>query len=221
MTNLVQLDVHPTLGASQRRIVEHLKRGGSSTIPSLAAKLDLSVETIRSHLKGLNRAGLVERQGRRRSGPGRPEIIFGLTDAAETLFPSQEGALLQDLATYLEREGHGDLVRRFFDAQVARRRAAVLARLEGLDDAARLDEVARVLSEEGFMAEVVVDESGEKRLRLCHCPMRHLVAVTKAPCRAELRFVREMLGTRLARVAYIPAGDDACCYAVGGGEGTA
>lgn len=77
-----------------------------------------------------------------------------------------------------------------------------------------MGEVARILTEEGFMAEVDTDPEGRELLRLCHCPMRSLVDVTKAPCRSELRSVREMLGRHLVRVSYIPAGDTSCCYAL-------
>lgn len=202
------------IGESQGRILEHLKRHGSGTIPDMAEELGLSVETIRTHLKSLGSESLVERRGRRRSGPGRPEILYGLTEASEALFPNQEGKLLQDLATFLQDKGQADLVRDFFNEQVGRRRAAVRERLEGLGDDDRIEEVARVLTEEGFMAEVAADEEGRKLLRLCHCPMRNLVEVTKAPCRSELRYVREMLGKRLSRISYMPSGDSSCCYAL-------
>jgi predicted ArsR family transcriptional regulator len=46
--------------------------------------------------------------------------------------------------------------------------------------------------------------------------MRQLVEATRAPCRAELGFVKELLGERLTRVSYIPSGDSACCYAFTG-----
>ena len=205
------------IGESQGRILEHLKRHGSSTIPEMADSLGLSVETVRTHLKSLGSEGLVQRLGRRRSGPGRPEILYGLTEASQALFPNQEGRLLRDLAAFLEARGQTALVRKFFDEQVERRHAAVQERLEGLGGDDRIKEVARVLSEEGFMADVVTDETGRKLLRLCHCPMRKLVDVTKAPCRSELRFVRETLGKRLVRVSYIPSGGGSCSYAVHGG----
>lgn len=203
-----------SIGESQGRIIEHLKRRGSGTIPEMAEALGLSVETIRTHLKSLGREGFVEREGSRRSGPGRPEILYGLTDTAEVLFPNQEGTLLRNLAVFLQDKGQADLVSDFFDDQVERRYDMVRERLEGLDDEDRIEEVARVLTEEGFMADVVTDDEGRQLLQLCHCPMRNLVEVTKAPCRAELRFIREMLGQRLVRVSYIPSGDTSCCYAL-------
>ncbi len=200
------------LGESQARILEHLKRRGSATIPDMASELGLSVETIRSHLKSLAREGLAVRTGSRSLGPGRPEIIYGLTEAADDLFPTGEGAVLRELATYLRDRGQSDMIDDFFDAQIERRRAAVKARLAEAGELAGIDEVARILDDEGFMAEVVTDPTGEQTLRLCHCPLRNLVDATRAPCRSELRFIRDILGRRLVRTAYIPAGDHSCSY---------
>lgn len=202
------------IGESQARILEHIKRRGSSTIPQMAADLGLSVETIRTHLRSLGSERLVERRGRRPRGPGRPEIVYGLTEAAEGLFPNQEGRLLQELAGFLDEGGHSKLLREFFDDQMERRRRSVARRLAGLQGRERLDEVARVLSEQGFMAEVVVGQDGEEMLRLSHCPMKGLVAVSNEPCRAELGLMRELLGKRLSRVAHLPSGDAACCYSL-------
>ena len=62
------------------------------------------------------------------------------------------------------------------------------------------------------IGEVQTDDEGKRVLRWSHCPLGQLVNVTKAPCRAELSFVRDLLGQRLSRVSYIPTGDSACCY---------
>lgn len=203
-------------GESQRRILGHLKRRGPGAIPAIAADLGLNVETVRAHLRALGSEGLVRRSGRRSGGRGRPEVIYELTAAAQPLFPSREGELLRDLAVYLEENGELDVLKRFFADRLSRRRGEAMKRVESLSGPARVEEVARILSEEGFMAEVETDASGRLTLRLCHCPIRELVAVTNLPCRAELGFVRELLGERPARVSYIPSGAAACCYAVEG-----
>ncbi|HKJ02885.1 MAG TPA: hypothetical protein VJ997_10535 [Longimicrobiales bacterium] len=205
------------LGESQQKILEHLKRRGSSTIPAMAADLDLNVETVRTHLRALGSDGLAQRVGSRRSGPGRPEILYGLTDAAEAWFPNRESDVLRELTTYLQNAGEPGVVNEFFADYVGRRRSAALSRVEDLSGEARLEEVARILTEDGFMAEVQMDDDGKRVLRLSHCPLRQLVDVTRAPCRAELSYVRDLLGERMARVTYIPSGDSACCYAIGEG----
>ena len=200
------------LGRSRQRILEHLKRRGSSTIPAIAEDVELNVETIRAHVRALAGDGLVQRAGSRPKGPGRPEIVYALTSRAERLFPNREGEFFHRFATYLNETGQSDLVGGFFDDYVGSRRAEALARLDGLEGEERLREVAVILSEEGFMAEISRDTEGRPLLKLCNCPILGVVAATRAPCRAELGFVKELLGEALARVSYIPAGDSACCY---------
>ena len=73
-----------------------------------------------------------------------------------------------------------------------------------------MEEASRILSELGFMARP--DRGVEGAIRLCHCPLRDVVEVTTIPCRAELGFIRELLGQELTRLSYIPAGDASCTY---------
>lgn len=210
MTNI------PKLNSSQRTILDLLKHRGSLTVPALASTLDLNVETVRSHVKGLVREDLVRREGSVADGPGRPEIVYGLTADAERLFPRSEPEILRRLAGYLRRTDHQDLLDDFFDEWLGERREEAMARVAHLEGDERLDEVAAIMSELGFMA-LVERTDDAKRLRLCHCPMRSLIQETRMPCRAEIGFVRELLGEELRRETYIPAGDAACSYRMAAG----
>jgi predicted ArsR family transcriptional regulator len=200
-------------GQTQRAILDLLKRGGNATIQELARALGLNIETVRGHLKALTALALVQRESARSSGPGRPEIVYGLTADAEALFPRREGAILRELASYLKQSGNGHLLRKFIEHGIAHRRDEALARVAHLQGRDRLDEVARILSEVGFMARVEGSEEAPT-LRLCHCPIRALVDATRVPCRAELGLIAELLGERPARLSYIPDGEPSCSYAV-------
>lgn len=202
----------PGIGNSQRLILDLLKRQGPRTIPSLARDLGFSVETVRSHLRSLRGEGMVERAGRRRRGPGRPEDLYRVSPAAEGFFPDRHAEILQDLVAFLEKRGKEELIQRFFEERVAERRKVAAGRLDGLEGLERLEEVAAMLSEEGFMADIETREGAPPTLRLSHCPIKDLVEVSRAPCRAELSLVRDLLGGDLTRIAYIPSGDAACSY---------
>lgn len=206
----------PGLGETQRALLLALKRRGVATLAELARGARVAVGTVREHLHALAARGLVERRGARRArGRGRPAITFGLSPDAEALFPRQEGELLQGLVRFLEARGQGGEVEEFLRERIADQRAAALARVRGLLGPARLAETARILSEAGFMAESARGADGEPTLRLCHCPIRDLVAVTRAPCRLEIAFAEELVGHSLARTSYIPDGDAACGYRTG------
>lgn len=203
----------PGLGESQRAILDAIKRQGQTTIRSLGAELGLNVETVRDHLKSLTAIGLVQRSGTSKEGPGRPDIVYTLTTSAESAFPRREGEILRSLAVYLKETGNEALLRDFYDRFIESRRAEALARVAHLSGRERAEEVAKILSELGFMAEIA-DRGGFPTLKLCHCPLRDLVRVTNIPCRAEVGFIHELLGERTARVSHIPAGDSSCSYLV-------
>lgn len=209
----------PGLGESQKTILEMLLRGGEASLADLAASLELATETLRDHLKALGAKGLVERAGVRREGPGRPQVVYRLSNAGLDLFPQREGELLRELATFLQDSGNVHLLEAFFEARVERKREVLLRRVAHLEGAERAEEVARILSEEGFMAEIEGTPTGP-RLRLCHCPLREVVAVSHLPCRAEMTLVRELLGEPLHRVSFMPDGASTCTYSIGEPEAT-
>ena len=194
-------------GPTRRLLLETLKRRGTATLHELSAERAVARETLREHVQALAADGLVVRAGTRRGGPGRPEVVYGLTPRASGLFPQREAEVLADLAAHLLARGDEEELKRFFDQRAARRLTAARRRLAGLRGRKRLEEVARILTEEGYMAEAV-----DGSLRLAHCPLMGVVAVTRLPCRAELGMVEALLGHRLRRVDYLPDGGISCSY---------
>ncbi len=202
----------PALGESQEQILDRMKRKGPLSIPEISGALGLSVETVRAHLRILTAKGLVRRAGTRSRGSGRPGHLFNLTEAARTFFPDRQGEVLLSLVRYLGERGGAPLLHQFFRQEVEDRREEAMARVEGLQGKDRVREVARILTEWGFMAEVENEPAGPVRLRLCHCPVKGLVDLTQEPCGAELSLVRDLLDADLTRVSHIPSGDSACVY---------
>ncbi len=202
---------HDPLPPSHRALLDALKHRGRATVPDLATDLDRNIETVREHLRTLTAQKLIRRDGTVQRGPGRPEVVFVLTDEAEGLFPRREGEILNALGRYLVVHGQQDLLRNFFDEHVGMRRDAALARVAHLTGRRRLNAVVQILEEMGFMP-VLQGPRAAPQLRLCHCPMRDLVDATDIPCRAEIGLLTELLGTRPTRTGYIPDGDRGCAY---------
>ncbi len=102
----------------------------------------------------------------------------------------------------------------FFIARTDAKRALLAGRLKDLGASDRLNEIAGSLSKEGFLAEAAFESGEPIQLRLCHCPLRDLVAVTHLPCRAEMKLVEVLLGRPLVRTQFMPDGDTSCTYAI-------
>ena len=202
----------PGLGETQRLLLLTLKRLGAATIAELREDVGLAPATLREHLPALPLPGLVERRGTRRHERGRPEVVYGIAPAGEALFPRADATVLRELVGFLEREGQSATLGRFFRERLARRRAEGLARVSALTGAERLAEVARLFSEEGFMAEPATAADGTPALRMRHCPLRDLVAATDLPCQAEMALAQELAGQPLVRIEHGAHERRACTY---------
>ena len=117
-------------------------------LDELAEALGITVSAVRQHLQTLAAAELVSHR-EQRGTPGRPKHAYRLSEAGEALFPRAYGALANELLDYLAAED----VERLFDQRRARRAADARARLEGKPLAERVAELARILDEEGYLAE--------------------------------------------------------------------
>lgn len=199
------------LGDTQQAVVLALKRLGAATQAEVAREVPFAPATLREHLQSLVARGLVQRRGSRHANPGRPQVVYALTERANALFPSRSGEVLRELIAHLLDTGHGALLEAFFEQRVAARRPAALARVRQLTGVARAQEVARILTEEGFMA-LVGGSATQPTLRLCHCPLRDVVSITRIPCRFEQQLIAELLERPLDRLEYLPDGDPSCSY---------
>src|ERR1043166_8913844 len=136
-----------------------LKRSQPLSAKQLAARLQLSLNAARHHLKELEAQGLVQYELEHR-GVGAPAYAYRLTPAGEALFPRryQETltALLDSLVAEKGREAAVGLLESNLSGLARRLR-------EDLKEAApaeRLQAVARVRSEQGYMAEAAGGDLG-------------------------------------------------------------
>lgn len=205
----------PGLGETQRRLLTLLKRRGPSTTTELAAEFDLATGTLREHLNSLNARRLIERAGTRHHGPGRPRVLYRLSEEGEALFPSNEADLLVDLVRFLLSSDRAPVVEQFFQERTDRGYDEVAQRLERMTSEEREREAVRILKHAGFMPELRRDETtGESVIQLCNCPLKSVIAVTRRPCAAEEEFVARLIGAEIERFTYLPDGDDSCSYRI-------
>jgi len=197
-------------------ILVELKRSPALTAKELAAKLGLSLNAVRHHLKELEAEGLIvyERQHR---GVGAPVFTYRLSGMAEGLFPRRyEATLLEFLDHVVEREGREAAVR-VLEGHFATLTRRLKAELEGAPPARRLEAVAQVLADEGYMAEWQVsgtrsDSAGT--LTEHNCAIRSVSERFPELCAAESRFLEEVLGATVDRRAHILGGCSSCEYHV-------
>jgi DeoR family suf operon transcriptional repressor len=191
-----------------------LRKRGETRAEDLARELGITISAVRQHLQVLVAADLVVHRDER-SGPGRPRRSYALGPAAEALFPKAYGELTLELLDHLADEDPA-VVGRVFERRRAARVRRVQARLEGLGFAERVAEIARVLDEDGYLADFTPTEDGEGfLLREHNCAILAVAERHGYACATEIAFLRELLpDADVSRVAHILSGSHACVYEV-------
>ena len=74
--------------------------------------------------------------------------------------------------------------------------------------------LAVLQDEAGYLAEALIGDDGQLRLREHNCAIDKIARRTQAPCEAELALFQELLGPGVVRESHIASGDRCCSYIV-------
>jgi len=204
------------MGSTRDAVLLALKKQGEARAEDLAASLGVTVSAMRQQLVSLAADGLVTHR-EVRHGPGRPKHFYTLTAAAEGLFPKTYDELTNELLDYVADESP-ELLERVFERRRERRVAGARARLAaaGPGFGARVDELARVLDEDGYLAEVVPGDDGASfRIVEHNCAILCVAQKYGQACSSEIEFIRAVLpDAQVERVAHMMAGARQCAYEI-------
>ena len=201
---------------TRRALLEHLKWSGPLDAAALAGRLGVSAMAVRQHLYALATESLVTSEEQARP-VGRPAKLWSLTPAANELFPNAHAELTLSLigsvrSTFGER-GIERLIAARSREQIAAYRARIPSRARL---GRRLEILAKLRSEEGYMAEARREADGTWLLIENHCPICAAATACTRLCAGELSVFQSVLGRdmRVERIDHILAGARRCAYRV-------
>jgi DeoR family suf operon transcriptional repressor len=204
------LDSLPT---TRRAILLTVKKRGEARAEELADALSITASAVRQHLTGLAADGLVAHR-ERKDGPGRPKHLWHLTAAAEGLFPRAYGELTNELLDYVSAEDPA-LVERLFARRRQRRIENANARLAGLSFDDKVAELARILDEDGYLADWVRQPDGSFDIVEHNCAILSVALRYGNACSSELEFLRAVVPeATIERTSHMVAGAHHCGYRV-------
>lgn len=196
------------------QILQYLQRNGEATVKDLAALLGVSATAVRDHLVHLQAEGLVDTRAER-YGPGRPRLVYTLSDQARSRFPKQYDRLITGLLRELIAFEGADKVELLLE-RVSRRLADEYAgQMEGTGMAERLDELRGLLEQRGVPAEVVEARDG---ISLFACPFYDIAQDHPEVCSMERQMIEYVLGEKLALESTIREGAHTCRFVVRSGD---
>jgi predicted ArsR family transcriptional regulator len=201
---------------TRRRIVKLLKTQGAQDSARLAAKLNVTPMAVRQHLYALQEERLVTAE-ERPVPVGRPAKFWRLTPDANRLFPDAYAELNVALIDAVgETFGAGGM-QRLLATRLAKQRTDYSSRIDASASlGTKLRQLARVRTEEGYMAEVKADGRHAFLFVENHCPICAAASACKGLCDTELDLFRGILGPGVTvdRAEHIVSGDRRCAYRV-------
>ncbi|HXB66629.1 MAG TPA: metalloregulator ArsR/SmtB family transcription factor [Candidatus Acidoferrales bacterium] len=203
---------------TRRAIVHLLKTDGPLTSAQLAGRLGLTAMAVRQHLYTLQSEKFVAVE--ERPVPiGRPAKHWRLTREADRLFPDAYAELSVSLIGALGDAFGPEGLQRVLESRGARQQALYTARIPptaSLKEKVR--QLARIRTEEGYMAEV--HAAGKRAFLLTenHCPICAAATQCQGFCTAELDLFRKVLGpgVQIDREEHIVSGARRCAYRIVG-----
>lgn len=202
-----------SLPQARREILRHVKMRGEAGVEEIAAAIGVTVSGARQHLTALDRDGLIGHR-ERRDGPGRPRHVYELTPIGDALFPRNYAELTNELLEYVEDE-NPDLLSRLFDRRAQRRLERARARTAGLPFEQKVATVARILDEDGYLADFERRDDGAFVITEHNCAVLSVAMRYGLACSSELAFLQEtMPEAEVTRIAHRIAGAHVCAYLV-------
>ena len=206
----------PVERKTRRAITQLLKTEGPIDSAKLAERLGLTAMAVRQHLYALQREGLVSAE--ERPVPiGRPAKFWRLTRDADRLFPEAYAELSVALIDSVKDAFGDEGLERVLTSRCARQRMDYGKRIKPGDSLnKKLQELAKVRTEEGYMAEVRAEGQGSYLLIENHCPICAAANACQGFCATELDLFRSVLGSGVTveRAEHIISGDHRCVYRV-------
>ncbi|MEK4237281.1 MULTISPECIES: helix-turn-helix transcriptional regulator [unclassified Paenibacillus] len=201
---------------TRRAIIDLLKQQGGMDVMALSSQFSLSGMAIRQHLNDLKEEGLVTNKEESRP-MGRPTKLWILTPAADRFFPSGYSDLSISLINSMKEAFGNEGLDKLLAVRNKNMQEQYLRHLgDTADVRVKLEKLAEIRTNEGYMAEVKEQDDGSLLFIEKHCPICEAAAVCTGLCKNELHLFKTVLGNNvhIERGEYILAGGRNCVYTV-------
>lgn len=202
-------------GLTRQQILMCIKQDGTLTADQLSQQLEISPVAVRQHLSALEAEGYICVRVERK-GLGRPSHRYCLTDIGDETFPRAYDRFAEMLLDELGMWQGSDMVSELMRRQHERQISALLPRIAGKPLAAGLQEITRIYSERGYMAESKEVAPNEHLLWKRNCAICSLARqMPELCCGSEEKFLSELLDAAEVNLEKsFAAGDHYCQFRI-------
>ena len=203
----------PGFSSAKRELLVLLKQRPDLSLAELAAERGISKVAVLHHLSVLEDQGLVDRSYEH-SPVGRPAVHFRLSQKSAQIFPQAYTQMSLTALDYIEKHLGREAV-----VGMLQERAHDLAdqnrsRLAAPDLRERVQELVRLRSEGGYMAEVGGKRGSAVEMREANCPILAIAGQFPEACEVERRMFESMLNAKVSTSHRVVAGDPICRFLI-------
>jgi predicted ArsR family transcriptional regulator len=199
---------------TRNRVLRTLLLNQKRTVNELAEAVDINPISVRHHVNKLEADGLIQSQ-EERHGVGRPHLVYSLTPEGMEQFPQRYLQLTLRLLQQLKENLSPQMINELFE-ELAEGIAGDLTKginLEDLNLEQRLKLLQEVLTEEGFMVNIIEDD-GDYYLVEASCPYHHVGEDYPEICVIDRELIAHFVSSPPQRVECILDGDKQCKYLI-------
>ena len=202
---------------SQDKILFQINRLGPQTAKALSHKLNVTTMGIRQHLSLLEGQELIQACDPLPQKRGRPVKTWKLTGAGHARFPDAHAQVTTDLIINIRDLLGEAALDKIIEERASRALTHYKSRLSKIDSLeGKVEALAQLRSEEGYMAEFEKVSDTEYLLIEQHCPI--CVAATNCHgfCRTELQSFQQLFKgvAHIERKEYLLEGARRCTYLI-------
>jgi iron-sulfur cluster biosynthesis transcriptional regulator SufR len=202
------------LQETRRKILELLKLHGPMTADELSEKLCISSMGARQHLKALEHDDLIQHEMLQRS-MGRPSYLYSLTTMGDELFPRAYAQVANSFLDAVRALDGDEGIERLFKKRTENLLKEYQKRLDSKSLAERVQELAKIRTEEGYMAECEKIDEESYMLREHNCSICQIASECSQACTYELKLFKMALpDAKVTRQEHMIKGDRMCTYLI-------
>lgn len=199
--------------SAKRALLLLLKQRPNLSLREIAGARQISKVAVLRHLSSLEDQGLIERSYER-SPLGRPSVHFRLSERSADIFPQAYTQMSLTAIEYIERHLGRDAVVGMLQERSHEVAEQSRSRLTDPELRPRVEALARLRSEGGYMAEVGGKKGAVVEMREHNCPILAIAGQYPEACEVERRMFESMLRANVDTSHRVVAGDPVCRFLI-------
>lgn len=202
------------LTSTKLKLLQILKKEHTSTMREIMRHFSISEIAVRKHMNVLLRERYIDEEAVKQD-IGRPYYEYTLTKKGHQTFPNHFEQLPIELLQDLEEVQGKEAVHQVLQKRMEREIDVFQQALDANTFDEKVEEMARMQDENGYMVEFVKLDDGSYEMRNYHCPIINIASTYKEICANEKQTFSALFPqSKVLAHTCITEGDHVCTWTI-------